>query len=218
MQFGLSFPLFESEPVMSKTLPRFRIMLVAVAALFFSDLAALAPAEAQIAGAVRRAVPRAAARKAAARATVRTATVRAERPAADRLVSRWTVSRCRPQRPCPLPAREAGSFTGGSYNEIRLGSDTRLYRVYSSPKNRLGAPGERYSYWSRSNATGIKAVIDSAIPASRNGNMAVRQVSIVVPRGTTIYEGSAGAIPRGPVGGGNQIVLDRVRPEWIVRY
>ena len=203
---------------MSKTLPCRRIMLIAVAALFFSDLAALEPAEAQIAGAVRRAAPRAAARQAAERATVRTAAVRAERQAADRLVGRWTVSRCRPHRPCPLPAREAGTFTGGSYNEIRLGSDTRLYRVYSSPENRLGAPGERFSYWSRSNATGTRAVIDSAIPTSRNGNSAVRQVSIVVPRGTTIYEGNARALPRGPVGGGNQVILDRVRPEWVVRH
>ena len=202
---------------MSKSLRCFRIMLIAIAALIFSDLAALEPAEAQVAGAVRRAASGAAARQAAARATFRTATVRAERQAADRLVRRWTVSRCAPQRRCPLPAREAGSFTGGSYNEIRLGGDTRLYRVYTSPENRLGAPGERYSYWSRSNATGTRAVIDSAIPTSRNGNRAARQVSIVVPRGTTIYEGSARAIPRGPVGGGNQIVLDRVRPEWVVR-
>ncbi len=203
---------------MSKTAPSRRIMLMTLAALFLSDLAALEPAEAQIAGALRRAAPRAAARQAAERATVRTAAVRADRQAADQLVRRWTVSRCKPHRPCPLPAREAATFTGGSYNQVRLGGDTRLYRVYSSPETRLGAPGERYSYWSRSNATGTRAVIDSAIPTSRNGNRAGRQVSIIVPRGTTIYEGNARALPRGPVGGGNQVLLDRVHPEWVVRH
>ena len=38
---------------MNKTLPCLRIMPIVVAALFLSDLAALEPAEAQIAGAVR---------------------------------------------------------------------------------------------------------------------------------------------------------------------
>jgi hypothetical protein len=60
-------------------------------------------------------------------------------------------------------------------------------------------------------------VIDSAIPTSRNGNVAARQVSIIVPRGTTIYEGVARPLTRGPVGGGNQVILDGVRPEWVVR-
>lgn len=101
---------------------------------------------------------------------------------------------------------------GGSYNEVRLGKDTTLYRVYTSPEHKFGGQGARYSYWSRSPARGRQALIDSAIPTATNGNIAAHQIAIRVPRGTVIYEGEARGLVRGPVGGGNQVVLDQVRP------
>lgn len=199
---------------------------VTAALVLLTGLAVMAPARAQLAGIAERAAARAAAREAAERAASRQAIRRSageiaarrvQRQAADRLLRRWTVSLCKASRPCPLPERYASTFIGGSYNEIRLGRDTRLYRVYSSPQRRLGVPGDRYSYWSRSNARGTRAIVDSAIPVTRNGNLAERRVSIVVPRGTKIYEGTARGLTRGPAGGGNQVILEGVRPEWVVR-
>jgi hypothetical protein len=108
------------------------------------------------------------------------------------------------------------SFRGGSYRQVKLGQDLLLHRVYSDPANRFGAPGERYSYWSRDPASGLQAVIDRAIPASANGNMANRSVSILVPKGTTIYEGTARSLPRGAVGGGNQVVIDMALRDWVM--
>lgn len=193
------------------------IRLSALVLLPLSSTITPTPAQAQWLRSAERAAVRAAERHAGERAAARTLAARAGRQAADRLVHRWTVSLCKPARPCPLPERHASSFTGGSYSEVLLGKDTRLYRVYSRPGYRLGVPGERYSYWSRSDATGSRAVIDSAIPTTRNGNRAVRRVSIVVPRGVTVYEGTARGLPRGPVGGGSQVILDGVRRNWVVK-
>lgn len=175
------------------------LRLAALALPLLAGAVATTPAEGQLFGAAERAAKRGAARQ-----------------AADGVVRHWTLSMCKPSRPCPLPEHHAATFTGGSYNEVRLGQDTRLYRVYSNLENRLGVPGERYSYWSRSPATGTQAVIDGAIPTARNGNTAAHQVSIVVPRGTTIYEGKTSSFPGGPVGGGNQVIMDGVRREWAV--
>lgn len=172
-------------------------------------------AEAQVLSSARRAAAQAASRNATRMVVHRAARPRVPIRTGDVSVRSWTSALCKPSRPCPLPARYANSFVGGSYREVRLGQNTRLYRVYSSPDRRLGNPGERYSFWSRSDARGTRAVIDSALPTSRNGNTAQYQVSVAVPRGTVIYEGTAAPLRRGPVGGGNQVVLERVRPEWV---
>jgi len=84
-----------------------------------------------------------------------------------------------------------------------------LYRNYTDPKLRLGNPVDRHSYWSRSDARGTQAIIDHAIPVSRNGNVAARQVSVTFPKGTRVFEGRSSPFPGGPVGGGNQIVINR---------
>lgn len=48
-------------------------------------------------------------------------------------------------------------------------------------------------------------------------NTTQRDMAVCVPRGTRIYEGEARGIqPVGAVGGGNQLVLVRVRSEWVV--
>jgi len=178
------------------------------------------PVQSQVAGAVERAAARAAARKAAERAGKENATAaaaNAARRASDVVVRRWTLSMCNPAKPCPLPEGFAKTFNGGSYNEVILGSDTVLYRVYSNQAHRLGRPGDQFTYWSRSDARNTQAVMDSAIEVSRYGNTAQSLVAVRVPRGTRIFEGDARGIDRGgPVGGGNQVVLESVRPEWVV--
>lgn len=181
-------------------------------------------ASAQIGAAAERAATRAAVaaaeRQAAERAAKKAAGAtsrRAVNKAADRVVKRWSSSLCKPTAPCPLPAKTANTFKGGSYDEVILGKDTVLYRVLHDPTHKFGMPGERYSYWSRSDARGTQAVLDSAIEVSRYGNTAERLVAVRVPRGTRVYEGNTRGIERGPIGGGNQVVVDGVRPDWEVK-
>jgi len=181
---------------------------------------------AQFAGAAERAAARAAARAAERKAADRaakqaaTAATRREIPlqARDVMVRRWSSALCKKANPCPLPERVGSSFSGGSYREVVLGSDTVLYRVHPTRATQLGSPGERYSYWSRSNARGLQASVDGAIPVARNGNIGTYQSAVRVPSGTRVFEGNTHGLGRGgPVGGGNQVVLDGVRPEWLVR-
>ncbi len=178
-------------------------------------------AQAQVASAAERAAARAAAQAAQRKATERAAVAAAERQAvqgaADRVVRRWSLPLCKPELRCPLPPSVARTFRGGSYDEVILQKDTNLYRVYSDPAAKLGRPGQQYSYWSRSDARGLEAAIDGAIEVSRWGNTAQRQVAIRVPSGTKVFEGHAGLPDSGrPVGGGTQVVLEKVRPEWVI--
>ena len=48
------------------------------------------------------------------------------------------------------------------------------------------------------------------------GNKATRVVKIRVPPGQTIYEGVS-ASQKGLVGGGNQIWIPKVSPEWEIK-
>ena len=205
---------------MQRTLSRIVVIALAGLALF-----TLAPACSPVSGAAERAAARAAARtaerKSAERAAKEAAAAVAARTgtkqAADAVVRRWYSVTCKPTKPCPLPQHVGNTFVGGSYNEVALGSDTVLYRVYANRLNRLGPSGQRYSYWSRSDARGTQAIVDSAIPVSRQGNTATRQVAVRVPQGTHVFEGRTQGIPHGgPVGGGNQVVVDGVRPEWVI--
>lgn len=188
--------------------------------LLLPDVVATSPARAQILGAAERAAARAAARR-AERAAVERSLARSEsgaagsatrRQAADVVVRRWSNPLCGRSRPCPLPEGAGNSFRGGSYNEVVLGRDTTFYRVYSRPEFRYGEPGKRYSYWSRSDARGTRAIIDFAIPVSSYGNTAWRRVAVTLPKGTRVYEGNAGPWRtkiETRVGGGNQVVIQR---------
>ncbi len=182
------------------------------------------PVQAQLTSIIERAAVRAAAKSAkqqAATQSVRqnavcSTTLSAGKAGSDKIVRRWTSSLCKPSNPCPLDAKLSNTFKGGSYNEVVLGKDTTLYRVYYHPERKLGAPGEPYSFWSRSNATGLQARIDSAIDTSRYGNLADKTVKIRVPEGTRIYEGVTQGIHKGPVGGGNQIIINKVDSKWVI--
>jgi len=113
----------------------------------------------------------------------------------------------------PLSARVAGTFRGGSYSEVVLGSETTLYRVYGGGAGKIGP------YWTRVKPTGpLQSQLDSAlVPAW--GNTAENVVSIRVPAGTRIFEGAAAPQSSGVgqlLGGGNQIYIPRVDPNWLV--
>ena len=90
------------------------------------------------------------------------------------------------------------------------GETTTLYRVYGGGAREIGP------YWTRIEPSGpVQSIIDSALDP-RWGNNATRVVRIDVPRGTTIYEGTAAA-QRGLVGGGNQVFIQTVEKAWIVK-
>lgn len=204
--------MFRSRPWAPYTFLLSALLVMPVAATAQIGAAAeRAAARAAVTAAERQAAERAA--KAAATATSR----RAATQAADRVIKRWSSSLCKSAAPCPLPAKMADTFKGGSYDEVILGSDTVLYRAFHDPKHRFGMAGERFSYWSRSDSRGVQAAVDNAIDVSRYGNTAERLVAVRVPRGTRVYEGQTQSIQRGPIGGGNQVVLDDVRPAWEVK-
>lgn len=189
-----------------------------IAAVFIC-LVLSCPAPAQITSAVKRAAATVAERhavKRAAKGVVHTTPRSSVNHATDRVMKRWTSSLCKPTAPCPLDAITANTFRGGSYNEVILGRHTVFYRAYHNSARKFGDPNARFSYWSRSDATGTKAVIDKAIEVSRYGNTAERLVAIKVPKGTRVFEGVTQRIHKGPMGGGNQVVLEKVRPAWEI--
>lgn len=202
---------------MMRTLAAMHAPLIAAIAVAFA-----APhVHAQLAGAAERAAARAAARAAEKAAAERAAAAAAARKstqvAGGKVVRRWTQAFCGPKSPCPLPQEFARTFRGGSYDEVVLTADTTFYRVYSDPAARLGRPGQQFSYWSRSDARGQQAAIDAAIDVSRWGNTGQYQAAIRVPRGTRVFEGWTEAQHGGkPVGGGSQVVIEGVKPSWLI--
>jgi RHS repeat-associated protein len=114
-----------------------------------------------------------------------------------------------PVTPGPLPQGVANTFRGGSYVETRLRRTTSLYRVYGGRSGKIG------TFWTRTPPSGpLQARIDLALNPAW-GNTANQTVRIDVPAGTTVFEGAAAAQGR-LVGGGNQVVVPRVDPDWIV--
>lgn len=204
------------------------VMVNAIASL---GVLSCLPAHAQVAGAIERALarrtmqqtqakflPKAAERKLLAKQAEQAMT---KTSTGDNLVNRWTSSLCKLGVPCPLPAKMANAFVGGSYNEVELTQDTVMYRTYSVQKNKFGEPA--VSWWTRDPKRGTQAVVENAIPFSTNANNADKLVKLRVPKGETIYEGEsaqfrgANGSQNGPVGGGNQILLRRVEPSWEVK-
>ncbi len=111
--------------------------------------------------------------------------------------------------PGPLSADVAATFRSSTYTQTVLTEDTTLYRVYGGNAGPLG------SYWTRTPPSGpLQSTIDSALDPAW-GNTAENVNTIVVPKGTTIYEGTA-APQGGLVGGGNQVYVPKVDPNWQV--
>jgi hypothetical protein len=134
----------------------------------------------------------------------------------DILVRRWTPI----DPPGPLSHNPAwvNSFRSATYNEVQLAQPTTLYRVYSDPTRQLGP------FWARTQPTGpTQALLDNAVLPSW-GNRATSAVEIKVPPGTIVYEGPTGpqplvgqGAPSAMVGGGEQVLIPRVDPGWVVR-
>ncbi|QDT78602.1 hypothetical protein Mal35_20510 [Gimesia maris] len=117
----------------------------------------------------------------------------------------------------PLGEDVAKTFRGGSYVETKLSEPVTLYRVYG------GKAGELGPYWTRTKPTGpLQSRLDSAL-LSEWGNTARNVTTIQVPRGTTVFEGFAApqvgkAKPfETIIGGGNQVCIPRVNPDWVMR-
>lgn len=112
--------------------------------------------------------------------------------------------------PGPLSDAVANTFRGGSYTETVLSGETTLYRAYGGTARELG------SYWTATPPAGpLQSTIDSALnPAWDNTAQSVS--TIRVPAGTTIYEGFA-APQGGLLGGGSQVYIPKVNPNWLVQ-
>jgi hypothetical protein len=118
-----------------------------------------------------------------------------------------------PQVKGPLSPDVAKTFRGGSYSQVKVGSDTTLYRVYGGNSGKIGA------YWTRTKPAGpLQSQLDSAL-APQWGNTASKVVEIKLPAGTTFFEGAAAPQSTGIgqlLGGGNQVYILKVDPSWVV--
>ena len=124
-------------------------------------------------------------------------------------------TRYTPENPGPLKEKTAETFTGGSYTKTTLTEDTTFYRVYG------GEAGEVGRYMTRTPQNGgLQSQLDLALNPEW-GNTAEYVTTVVVPAGTTIYEGTAASqIINGGAGilygGGNQIFIPKVDPSWFI--
>jgi hypothetical protein len=100
------------------------------------------------------------------------------------------------------------SFRSGSYTANTYDQPRRLYRVYGGTSANPLSP-----YWTPVRPTGrLQAHSDSALP---DGNTAERIVTIEVPPGVEMYDGIV-AENFGKIGGGDQTVIPKVDPKWVV--
>lgn len=124
-----------------------------------------------------------------------------------------------PINPCNEISQEvAESFNGATFTKATLTEDTVMYRVSG------GKAGEVGSYVSRTpQGGGLQSQLDLALNPSW-GNTTENITKVVVPKGTTIYEGVAapqniydslgntiGVLP----GGGNQVYIPKVEAGWF---
>ena len=124
-----------------------------------------------------------------------------------------------PIKPCNEISQEvAESFNGATFTKTTLTEDTVMYRVSG------GKAGEVGSYVSRTpQGGGLQSQLDLALNPSW-GNTTENITKVVVPKGTTIYEGIAapqniydslgnviGTLP----GGGNQVYIPKVEAGWF---
>lgn len=223
--------LINPEPDETVMQNRFAVCQLVACGLFAGGLVALSvsvvpPAKAQVKAAVQRSARNAAqaaerdAARRAVRESERAAAAKAgSRTSADIVTRRWDLYKCRKGHDCGgLPFKHWDSFGGGGFNEVKLGNNTRLYRVYADPSAKFIAKNATHSYWSRSSAKGTQAIIDGAIPVANNRNLATHQVAITLPKNSVVFEGTARARHRSfqkdgdwgtTIGGGNQVIISR---------
>ena len=206
---------------------------LAMASAIFMVILMSPNADAQVAGAIERAIAKRAAVQAANReirsaATKHGSTAIAKRTAkGDYLVKRWNnnlvkdwdeywtkrwdANLCNSKSPCPLPNNLGKTFKGGSYDEVILFKDTAMYRSYGGMSSPFGGEyklgGHGVSWWKLEPSKGMAAVIDNAIPARNSGNVASKLSRIKVPAGERIYEGKSGPIYAGDGNSGQMVAV-----------
>lgn len=115
----------------------------------------------------------------------------------------------------PLGKEPAGCFRSSTYIERILTEPLVCYRRYGSDAGQLG------KWWTTIEPTGcLQWKMDNAVLA-QFGNTGENMVKICVPKGTRIYEGFAGPQVATDgleclMGGGPQVFLPNVCPEWVV--
>jgi hypothetical protein len=128
-----------------------------------------------------------------------------------------TLVRHGPMNPGALHSLDielVNTFRSGSYTAHTLTRPKDLYRVYSVDERKFRP------FWTDIPPSGpLQSKLDSALlPSFRNE--ATKVVHVRVPPGETIFEGfSAGQVEETGVnliGGGPQIVVNNVKPEWEV--
>ena len=110
----------------------------------------------------------------------------------------------------PLPESIVNTFRGGSYTENQVSEATTLFRVHGGTVGQLG------QFWTRIAPAGpLQSRMDLGLNSAW-GNTATQVTIIRIPAGTTIYEGFA-ASQGNLLGGGSQVVIQKIDPSWILR-
>jgi hypothetical protein len=107
------------------------------------------------------------------------------------------------------------TFRSGSYTAHTLTRPKELYRVYSVDARKFRP------FWTDIPPSGpLQSKVDSALLPSF-GNEATKVVHVRVPPGETIFEGFSASQLEEPgvnlIGGGPQLVVNNVKPEWEVK-
>ena len=136
----------------------------------------------------------------------------------DDVVAGGTEVKYSPVNPGPLSEDVANSFNGATYTERILTEDTIMYRVSGGNAKKVG------SYISMTpQGGGLQSQLDLALNPAW-GNTTENVTKVVVPKGTTIYEGvampqniydSLGNVTGTLLGGGNQVYIPRVEARWF---
>ena len=123
-----------------------------------------------------------------------------------KLIQKWTPI----NGPGPLGKSIAETFKGATYSEKMTEAPLTLYRTYGGTAEKIGP------FWTRTKPKGsIQSMMDSALDPAW-GNTAEKIATIKIPKGINIYEGSA-AKQGNLIGGGNQIFIKNVNPQWIIK-
>ena len=123
-----------------------------------------------------------------------------------------------PVNPGPLSEEVANSFNGGTYTEKVLTEDTVMYRVSGGNAKEVG------SYLSMTpQGGGLQSQLDLALNPAW-GNTTENATKVLVPKGTTIYEGIAasqniydglGNVIGTLHGGENQVYIPTAEARWF---
>ena len=115
---------------------------------------------------------------------------------------------------CPLPEDQAAAFLDSKCKEVKLREPQTFFHYYSNDTNKR----QRY-LTTEEYQTNVEAIKNLALKQEW-GNKAEKVISVILPAGTTIYEGIAA--PQDPIscypGGGQLTVIKDTRDpniKWV---